>query len=397
MRERDHRRPRGDRVALRPGREDGTRDHRCGARIDLSASRGPAAGSGGGRAGRQHQRRLSRGRRRRHGADRHGGGPRASRRLGPHRRRRRRLGSGPGVQRRDRGLHRARRPGGRGRGRAADGARGGAPDQRRDRARVRRRRSAAGARIVVKPDGSIEGTLGDPAIDAEAIAAARELLATPTSEIRTFPGASERSSRSSSRRSGCWCAAPDTTRSRSCGRPRHRLEPVVVDDRPGFLNLERFPEAAGFVHVEAPEHVSKTATIDRRTHAVGDDAQLPARQGVPAVVPRFDAGYIGMLGPSARTHRLLMELAEEGVEITDDDRARIHGPAGLDLGARARRRSRRPIVAEIVAARHGRAAGSSRNAPARSTIGRPPAPKPADSRPSIGAADASARGRGPVA
>ena len=29
--------------------------------------------------------------------------------------------------------------------------------------------------------------------------------------------------------------------------------PIVVDDRPGFLNRERYPEAAGFVHVEEPE------------------------------------------------------------------------------------------------------------------------------------------------
>ena len=35
--------------------------------------------------------------------------------------------------------------------------------------------------------------------------------------------------------------------------------PIVVDDRPGFLTEERFPEAAGFVHVEAPEHVAKEA------------------------------------------------------------------------------------------------------------------------------------------
>ena len=70
-----------------------------------------------------------------------------------------------------------------------------------------------------------------------------------------------------------------------------------------------------------------------------------------------DAGYIGMLGPSARTHRLLMELADEGVEITDADRERIHGPAGLDLGAEGPEEIAQAIVAEIVAARHGRRGG----------------------------------------
>jgi hypothetical protein len=35
-----------------------------------------------------------------------------------------------------------------------------------------------------------------------------------------------------------------------------------------------------------------------------------------------DVGYIAMLGPAARTQRILMDLAEEGVEITDDARPR---------------------------------------------------------------------------
>ena len=52
-----------------------------------------------------------------------------------------------------------------------------------------------------------------------------------------------------------------------------------------------------------------------------------------------------------------MELADEGVEITDADHERIHGPAGLDLGAEGPEEIAQAIVAEIVAARHGRAGG----------------------------------------
>jgi hypothetical protein len=40
-----------------------------------------------------------------------------------------------------------------------------------------------------------------------------------------------------------------------------------------------------------------------------------------------------MLGPAVRTERLLTELRDEGVDISEADRARIRGPAGLDLGA----------------------------------------------------------------
>jgi xanthine dehydrogenase accessory factor len=52
-----------------------------------------------------------------------------------------------------------------------------------------------------------------------------------------------------------------------------------------------------------------------------------------------------------------MDLAEEDVEITDEQRARIHGPAGLDLGAEGPDEIAQAIVAEIVAVRHGRDGG----------------------------------------
>jgi xanthine/CO dehydrogenase XdhC/CoxF family maturation factor len=52
-----------------------------------------------------------------------------------------------------------------------------------------------------------------------------------------------------------------------------------------------------------------------------------------------------------------MELAEEGVDVTDADRIRIHGPAGLDLGSEGPEEIAGSIVAEIVAIRRGRGGG----------------------------------------
>ena len=51
---------------------------------------------------------------------------------------------------------------------------------------------------------------------------------------------------------------------------------------------------------------------------------------------RTDVGYIAMLGPAARTQRLLMDLAEEGVEITDDQ------PSADPRSGRPRPRRGRP-------------------------------------------------------
>jgi xanthine/CO dehydrogenase XdhC/CoxF family maturation factor len=67
--------------------------------------------------------------------------------------------------------------------------------------------------------------------------------------------------------------------------------------------------------------------------------------------------YLGMLGPAARTQRLLVELADEGVELAERVRERMHGPAGLDLGAEGAEEIAHAILGEIVAVRRRREGG----------------------------------------
>ena len=265
--------------------------------------------------------------------------------------------------------------------RSADGARGGAADLPRDGARVRgagRRRTGRADRG--RPPTAVRGLArtrrrrrrGDR---GGARAARRRALGGP--HVR--PAASARSSRSSSRRCGCWSAAPGTTRSRSSRaaagigwrpgrgrRPRRRSSP-----------RDRYPEAAGFVHVEDPDEVAKEAADRRADVRRRDDPQLPPGQGLPpraAGDPRSPTSRCS--GPAARTQRLLMELAEEGVEVTDDDRdadprSRRARPGGRGTrGDRAvdRRRDRRRRATAATAA-------SSRAARARSTTAPAPAPR----------------------
>ena len=58
-----------------------------------------------------------------------------------------------------------------------------------------------------------------------------------------------------------------------------------------------------------------------------------------------------------------MELAEEGVDIGENDRRRVHGPAGLDLGGEGPEEIAQAIVAEIVAVKRGRSGGFLRDRP----------------------------------
>jgi xanthine dehydrogenase accessory factor len=103
--------------------------------------------------------------------------------------------------------------------------------------------------------------------------------------------------------------------------------------------------------------VATQAPLDARTFAVVMTHNYLRDRDYLRGLLASDVGYIATLGPAARTYRLLSELSEEGVQISDADRGRIHGPAGLDLGAEGPDEIAQAIVAEIVAVRHGRAGG----------------------------------------
>jgi xanthine dehydrogenase accessory factor len=101
--------------------------------------------------------------------------------------------------------------------------------------------------------------------------------------------------------------------------------------------------------------VAKLGGIDRATAIAVlthdpklDDAAL-------TVALRSDAGYIGAMGSrraqAVRRERLL------AAGLSDDELARIRAPIGLDLGGLTAEETALSIMAEIVAARHGRAGG----------------------------------------
>jgi xanthine dehydrogenase accessory factor len=222
-----------------------------------------------------------------------------------------------------------------------------------------------GSRLVVRPDGSIERSLGDPQLDAEAKDAATELLARDRSEVRTLHGSFGQVTafievlEPPLRLVICGAghdAAPLVRAADGLG-----WRPVVVDDRDEFLNRERFPEAAAFVHLERPDDVSKVAPIDERSFVVVMTHNFLRDKDYVRSLLGSPARFIAMLGPGARSQRLLTELREEGTTISEQDMARIHGPAGLDVGAEGPEEIAAAIVAEIVAVKRGREGGFLRN------------------------------------
>jgi xanthine/CO dehydrogenase XdhC/CoxF family maturation factor len=226
---------------------------------------------------------------------------------------------------------------------------------------------AQGDRLLVHARGAVERSFGDPDLDAAAHAAALELIGRERSEIRTLAGTDGEARafvevlEPPLRLLVCGAghdAAPLVKQAAALG-----WSPVVVDDRREFLNRERFPDAADFVLVERPDKMAEVAPVDARTFVVVMTHNFLRDKDYVRSLLSSPARFIAMLGPAVRTNRLLDELREEGVELRPEDLVRIHGPAGLDLGAEGPEEIAAAICAEIVAIKRDRGAGFLKDRP----------------------------------
>jgi len=229
-----------------------------------------------------------------------------------------------------------------------------------------------GRALLVRPDGSHRGGLGDPVRDATAAAEAAALLAAG--------------------RTGTAVAGADGSR---CGQPLELLvessvppprllvfgavdfaaaltragaflgyRVTVCDARAVFTTPGRFPGADRVV-VDWPHRYldaeARAGRTDGRTAVcvLTHDAKFDVP--VLSLALRLPLGYVGAMG-SRRTHlRRLERLREAGVP--EAALARLHSPIGLDLGARTPEETALSIAAEIVADRYGATGVSLSGAP----------------------------------
>ncbi|HEY5686546.1 MAG TPA: XdhC family protein [Acidimicrobiia bacterium] len=137
------------------------------------------------------------------------------------------------------------------------------------------------------------------------------------------------------------------------------FEVSVVDDRRQFLTEERFPGATHLIHAQ-PVDLSSVIETDPRSYVVLMSHNYHRDLDYLRSLLGTDVSYIGTLGPGARLERLLADLAAEGAEVSDEDLHRLHGPAGLDVGAEGPNEIAWAIMAEVMAVRRHREGGSLR-------------------------------------
>lgn len=225
-----------------------------------------------------------------------------------------------------------------------------------------------GAKLLVGPEGTAEGSLGDPDLDRVAGRDAIGALEGGATVVRHYGEHGE--ARESVVTVSLETFAPpprmvifgavDFTRSLVRVAKVLGYRVTVCDAREVFATRQRFPEADEVV-VDWPHR-----HLDSIGGALGPrDAVCVLTHDhkfdVPAVVAalRTRAGYVGAMG-SRRTHEERMaRLRAEGVP--EDHLARLMSPIGLDLGARTPDETAVSICAEIIAARTGRPVPSLRD------------------------------------
>ena len=135
---------------------------------------------------------------------------------------------------------------------------------------------------------------------------------------------------------------------------------TLVDHRPVTeAHAARFPGAC-MVECAEPSTLAQVVSLTKRTAAVVMSHHFARDADYVKTLIEAGVPYVGVLGPRARTERMLAELAARGEEIPWGANA-LFGPVGLDVGGDGPEAIALAIVSEVSAVMQGRAPGHLRD------------------------------------
>jgi len=219
------------------------------------------------------------------------------------------------------------------------------------------------AKLLVRGDGTMVGTVGGGCVEAEVYAAAREVIRTGQPKRLNFT-----LNQDAAGDNGLICGgelevfiepvrpqprafvfgAGHISKSLSATASLAGFDTVVIDDRESFANRERFPDAGQVLAGEYEEifpqlavNASSFIVIVTRGHR--DDLRV-LRWALAT-----EAGYIAMIGSRRKVISVVKELEAEGIAIEHPER--LFAPMGLDIGAVTPEEIAVSVVAEMIAVR----------------------------------------------
>ena len=219
------------------------------------------------------------------------------------------------------------------------------------------------AKMLIRDDGSIVGTVGGGCVEAEVWQAAREVMESEKPRTITF-----NLNQNPKYDTGLVCGGtldifiepvlpPALLYIFGAGHVARSLYQVaknagfdvsVIDDRESYANRERFPEAKEVIAEDFDQAIarinpSETSYIVIVTRGHRDDMRV-LRWAV-----QTQARYVGMIGSKRKTITIFRELVKEG--LAENLFERVHAPVGLDIGAITPEEIAVAITAELIAAR----------------------------------------------
>jgi xanthine dehydrogenase accessory factor len=219
------------------------------------------------------------------------------------------------------------------------------------------------AKMLVRDDGSIAGTIGGGCVEAEVWQAAREVMEQEKPRTLTF-----NLNQNPKYDTGLVCGGtldifvepilpPALLYIFGAGHVAYSLyqvaqiagfETTVIDDRDTYANRERFPEAKEVIAEDFEKacerlQIGESAYIVIVTRGHRDDMRV-LRWAVST-----PARYLGMIGSKRKCITIYKELAKEGVSL--EKFQNVHAPVGLEIGAITPEEIAISIVAEMIAVR----------------------------------------------
>ena len=219
------------------------------------------------------------------------------------------------------------------------------------------------AKLLVREDGSMMGTIGGGCVEAEVWNAAREVMETEKPQHLSFNLGQE-----AAYDNGLICGgeldifvepilpqpgavifgAGHISKSISKVANLAGFSTIIVDNREAFANRDRFPEAAE-IHAEEYEDtfpklsVNETSYLIIVTRGHRDDMRV-LRWAITTT-----ARYIAMIGSKRKVINVVKELQKEG--IAREHFERVFAPMGLEIGAVSPEEIAVSVVAEMIAVR----------------------------------------------
>ncbi len=219
------------------------------------------------------------------------------------------------------------------------------------------------AKMLVRDDGSIVGTVGGGCVEAEVWQAAREVMESEKPRTLTF-----NLNQNPKYDTGLVCGGtldifiepvlpPASLYIFGAGHVALSLyrtaknagfDVSIIDDRESYANRERFPDAKEVIAEDYDKAMSRLAPHETSylvivTRGHRDDMRV-LRWAV-----QTQARYIGMIGSKRKTITIFRELVKEG--LPENLFERVHAPVGLDIGALTPEEIAVAITAELIAVR----------------------------------------------